>query len=113
MTLPTQIAARLAELGVRPEEVEERFIRGSGPGGQKINKTSSSVWLRHRPTGIEVRCQRERSQSANRRLAWEELVGRLVARVRKASDAVVAARESERRRNRQKSRGQKRIMVES
>ena len=47
MALPTQIEARLAALGVRAEEVEERFVRGAGPGGQKINKTSSTVWLRH------------------------------------------------------------------
>ena len=51
---------RLQTLGVRPADVEERFVRGTGPGGQKINKTSSTVWLRHGPTGVEVRCQRER-----------------------------------------------------
>src|SRR5271155_2289256 len=110
MTLPTQIAARLAELGVRPEEVEERFVRGSGPGGQKINKTSSTVWLRHRPTGAEVRCQRERSQAANRQTAWTELVAKRAARARKQTADEVQARESQRRRPRQKSRGQKQQM---
>src|SRR5215213_1413707 len=104
--LPTQIEERLAALGVSAGEVEERFVRGTGPGGQKINKTSSTVWLRHGPTGIEVRCQRERSQSANRELAWQELTGRLEARARAAKDAVVDARETERRRTRQKSYGQ-------
>lgn len=52
-------------------------MRGAGPGGQKINKTSSTVWLRHRPTGVEVRCQRERSQAANRESAWLILCERL------------------------------------
>ena len=82
MALPTQIDERLTMLGVRPGDVDERFVRGGGPGGQKINKTSSTVWLRHRPTGIEVRCQRERSQSVNREVAWTELCEKLEARVR-------------------------------
>ncbi|MBI4626558.1 MAG: peptide chain release factor-like protein [Verrucomicrobia bacterium] len=113
MTLPIQIDERLAALGTRADDVDERFVRGTGPGGQKINKTSSTVWLRHRPTGIEVRCQRERSQAANRELAWQELCGKLEARTRAAADAAVQAREAERRRTRQKSRGQKVRMIEA
>ena len=112
MDMPHEISSRLAALGARIEDVEEKFIRGSGPGGQKINKTSSTVWLRHRPTGIEVRCQRERSQSANRLLAWEELVAKLAERARQRQAAAQAAREADRRRVRQKSWGQKRTMVE-
>src|SRR5690348_8816787 len=95
--------ARLAALGVRSTDVEERFIRGAGPGGQKINKTSSTVWLRHGPTGVEVRCQRERSQSANREQAWLELCAKLEARQRAAASAVRDEKETQRRRNRQKS----------
>lgn len=113
MSLPTQIVERLAAAGVRPDEIEERFVRGAGPGGQKINKTSSTVWLRHRPTGIEVRCQRERSQSANRELAWQELCAKLEARVRATHAAAEQAREADRRRTRQKSRGQKVRMIET
>src|SRR5476651_2063403 len=113
MALPTQIDGRLAAVGASATDVEERFVRGSGPGGQKIDKTSSTVWLRHGPTGIEVRCQRERSQAANRELAWAELVAKLEARARAAAGAVVDAREAERRRTRQKSRGQKVRMIES
>src|SRR5688572_22524440 len=113
MPLPTQIDERLAALGVRVADVEERFVRGAGPGGQKINKTSSTVWLRHRPTGVEVRCQRERSQAANRALAWTELADKLAARARAAREAVQAAREAERRRTRQKSHAQKARMIEA
>ena len=113
MALPTQIDERLAAVGARPDEVEERFVRGAGPGGQKINKTSSTVWLRHRPTGVEVRCQRERSQAANRELAWAELCEKLEARQRSAIAATIDAREVERRRTRQKSRGQKARMIEA
>ncbi len=113
MALPTQIDERLAALGIRLSDVEEKFVRGAGPGGQKINKTSSTVWLRHAPTGTEVRCQRERSQAANRELAWAELCEKLQARVRAARAAVVDARETERRRSRQKSRGQKVRMIQA
>jgi protein subunit release factor B len=113
MALPPQIDERLARLGSRVDDVDERFVRGTGPGGQKINKTSSTVWLRHRPTGVEVRCQRERSQAANRELAWRELCDKLEARKRSAAAAVVDERESERRRTRQKSRGQKVRMIET
>jgi protein subunit release factor B len=111
MALPTQIEERLRALGVRVADVEEKFVRGTGPGGQKINKTSSTVWLRHGPTGVEVRCQRERSQAVNREVAWAELCAKLEARTRVAKAAVVDAREEERRRTRQKSRGQKVRMI--
>ena len=113
MTLPSQILEKLAALGGRLDDVEERFVRGAGPGGQKINKTSSTVWLRHGPTGVEVRCQRERSQGANREVAWGELVAKLQARKTQALAAVVDAREAERRRTRQKSRRQKVRMIQS
>ena len=113
MALPTQIVDRLASLGVRLEEVEERFVRGAGPGGQKINKTSSTVWLRHGPTGVEVRCQRERSQSVNRLLAWTELAEKLEWRRQESANQVQAARELARRQKRQKSRGQKARMIEA
>jgi protein subunit release factor B len=107
------IEARLTALGIRMADVEERFIRGSGRGGQKINKTSSCVCLRHGPTGIEVRCQRERSQVVNREIAWMELCAKLAERQR----ARVAMKQDERqkniRRHRQKSYGQKVRMIEA
>lgn len=107
------LRARFVSLNVDPDEVEETFIRGAGAGGQKINKTSSTVRLRHRPSGVEVRCQRERNQSVNRLLAWTELADRLEARQAAASSAAQSARELERRRHRQKSRGQKARMIEA
>jgi protein subunit release factor B len=102
---------RLAALGLRLADVEERFILGSGKGGQKIQKTSSCVWLRHAPTGVEVRCQRERSQSLNRELAWQELCAKLEARMQASVASAQQARETDRRRNRQKGRGQKVKMI--
>ena len=68
-----QLLARLTDLGIAEADLDEKFIRGGGPGGQKTNKTSSTVCLRHKPSGIEVRCSQERSQSMNRFLARREL----------------------------------------
>lgn len=109
--LEAPLRALFVSLGVRPEDVEERFVRGAGAGGQKINKTSSTVTLRHRPTGVEVRCQRERSQVTNRLLAWQELAEKLAWRRAEAANAAQAARELARRQTRQKSRGQKARMI--
>lgn len=107
------LRARFVSLGVRSDQVEEVFIRGTGAGGQKVNKTSSTVRLRHLPTGIEVRCQRERSQSVNRLLAWTDLVNKLEWRQQELANSVQAARELKRRQKRQKSRGQKVRMIAS
>ena len=105
------LAGRLAALGVRVADFEENFILGSGPGGQKVNKTSSTVQLRHRPSGVEVRMQRERSQTRNRELAWAELASRLEEKKRAELAAVRDVKEQDRRRNRQRSRAQKSRML--
>ncbi len=68
---------RMERLGVREEEFQETFIRSSGPGGQKVNKTSSCVYLVHRPTGLTVKCQQERSQILNRFVARRLLLDRI------------------------------------
>jgi protein subunit release factor B len=68
---------KMDALGVREEDIEERFVRSSGRGGQKVNKTSTCVYLRHIPTGIEVKCMKERSQSLNRFFARRELVEKI------------------------------------
>lgn len=67
----------MEQLGVREEEFRETFIRSSGPGGQKVNKTSSCVYLVHLPTGLSVKCQQERSQTLNRFLARRILLDRI------------------------------------
>ena len=68
---------RMEALGVREEDIEEKFVRSSGRGGQKVNKTSTCVYLRHIPTGIEVKWLTERSQSLNRFLARRELMEKI------------------------------------
>ena len=78
MDFPVKLAQPLLEksvkLKIRPEDIVERFVRGSGSGGQKINKNSSCVVLKHIPSGIEVRCQRHREQSSNRLSAYKLLI---------------------------------------
>ncbi len=68
---------RMETLGVKETDLEEKFVRSSGKGGQHVNKTSTCVWLKHIPSGIEVKCMKDRSQSVNRFLARRELLERL------------------------------------
>ncbi|MFY7818145.1 MAG: peptide chain release factor family protein [Akkermansiaceae bacterium] len=102
---------RMLALGIREEDLTEKFIQGSGSGGQKINKTSSCVYIKHEPTGQEVKCQRERSRELNRYIARKELCDRLD----EIQNGFLSKRQQEiekiRRQKRQKSRRQKQRMV--
>lgn len=71
------LQVRMANYGITEEDLIEKFILGSGSGGQKINKTSSCVYLKHVPSGLEVKCQRDRSREMNRYLARKELCERM------------------------------------
>jgi protein subunit release factor B len=104
---------RMQRLRIQEDDLEESFIRGAGAGGQKINKTSSTVVLRHIPSGIEVRCQRERSQSQNRHQARVELCDRLEAIYQAANLEIQNTREKKRRQNRPRPRGLKREILKS
>lgn len=64
-----ELAERMEYLGIKESDILEKFLTGSGKGGQKINKTSSCVYLKHLPTEIEVKCQQDRSRELNRFLA--------------------------------------------
>jgi peptide chain release factor len=91
------LRARMDELGIREEDLEESFIRSSGKGGQHVNKSSTCVRIRHMPTGIEVKCMEERSQSLNRFLARREIVEK-VALLKGESTAKSMEQEKIRRR---------------
>ncbi len=67
----------MEDLSIKDDDLIEKFILGSGSGGQKINKTSSCVYLKHIPTGIEIKCQKERSRELNRYVARKELCNRI------------------------------------
>ena len=68
---------KMESLNIREEDILEKFIRSSGKGGQKVNKTSSCVYIKHIPTGIEIKRMKDRSQSINRFLARRELIERI------------------------------------
>ncbi len=68
-----ELVARMATLGLREKDLDEKYVRSSGPGGQKVNKTSSCVLLTHTPTAIQVKMQKERSQPLNRYHARKRL----------------------------------------
>ena len=107
----TELFSRMAALGIRETDLVERFVRGSGKGGQKVNKTSSCVYVLHKPSGIEVKCQRERSQSLNRFLARRELCDRLEEKIKGVQSARQQAHEKIRRQKRRRSRRQKQNML--
>jgi len=67
------LETRMASLGLREQDLQEKFIHSSGPGGQRVNKTASCVYLKHLPTGLEVKMQRERQQRLNRYYARKRL----------------------------------------
>ncbi|TFG90875.1 MAG: peptide chain release factor-like protein [Syntrophobacterales bacterium] len=71
------LLARMEKLGIREEDLREIFVRASGSGGQKVNKTSSCVFLMHVPTGLSVKCQNERSRALNRFIARRILIDRI------------------------------------
>ena len=78
--LPPESLTMAAQVQLNPEEVVELFTRGTGKGGQKMNKTSSTVYLKHVPSGIEVKVQKHREQSRNRLSAWKLLILKLEER---------------------------------
>jgi peptide chain release factor len=99
-------------LGIFDQDIEESFVRSGGAGGQHVNKTASCVQLLHRPTGIVVKCQEDRSQSVNRFLARRILADKIEARIKGAASAEEQKREKIRRQKRRRSRRSKERMLE-
>src|SRR5213593_636206 len=101
------IAERMRAAGIDERDLEEIFARSGGPGGQNVNKVSTAVTLRHRPSGTSVTVQDSRSQALNRKLARERLVASIESAQRAARAAEKARREQTRRRNRPRPRALK------
>ncbi len=108
-----KLRARMEKLGILEQELEEHFIRGSGSGGQKINKTSSCVQLIHKPSNIEIRCQQTRSQADNRYWARRDLCERIEEKILGEKSAKQQAAEKIRRQKRRRSRRAKAKMLDA
>jgi protein subunit release factor B len=92
------LSGRIRRLGIHDVDLEETFARSRGPGGQHVNKVSTAVTLRHRPSGISVTVQDSRSQAVNRKLAQERLLDAIESAREKRRAAEIAEREKIRRR---------------
>lgn len=103
---------RMNRLGIRDEDIVEKFIRSGGKGGQNVNKTSTCVYLKHIPTSIEVKCQRERSQALNRYLARRLLADKIENQILGKLSAEQQKIEKLRRQKRKRSKRAKEKMLE-
>lgn len=101
------LVGRMNSLEIYEEDLLEKFIRGSGKGGQKINKTSSCVYLFHKKSGLEVKCQKTRSQALNRYHARRELCDKLEERIHGAESKKQQEIEKIRRQKKRRTRKQK------
>jgi len=108
-----ELKKRMASLGIKETDLIEKFILGSGSGGQKINKTSSCVYLKHIPTGIEVKCQKDRSREMNRFFARRELCDIFENRILKIKTEKEQRIEKIRRQKRRRSKKAKEKMLEN
>lgn len=107
-----QLDARMLALGIQEADLIEKFVLGSGKGGQKVNKTSSCVYLKHVPTGEEVKSSGSRSRDLNRHLARRELCDRIEEQIKGAASRRRQEIEKIRRQKRRRTRRQKQRMLE-
>jgi len=108
----TAMEERMAVLGITQGDLLEKFVRGSGAGGQKINKTSSCVFLKHLPSGVCIKCQMDRSREINRFLARRELCEQLESIRDGKATAKTQAIEKMRRQKRRRSRRSKQRSID-
>jgi protein subunit release factor B len=98
------LRAKMETLGIHEKDIEEKFVRSAGRGGQKVNKTSSCVYLKHVPTGVEVKCMQERSQSLNRFLARRELLSRIEGLSGRSSGETLRIEKARRQKSKKRKR---------
>jgi peptide chain release factor len=108
-----RVLKEMSKLNIKEEDIVERFVRSSGPGGQNVNKTSTCVHLKHLPTGLEVKCQQERSQAQNRYLARKILAAKVSALFSQRLAQEQALKEKLRRKARKRSLRAKERLLEA
>jgi protein subunit release factor B len=109
----TALQTRLLKLGIHERDLDEQFLRSGGPGGQHVNKVSTCVMLTHRPSGLTVRCQEERSQGLNRYLARKRLAEKMEEVLLGAASRRQQEIEKIRRQKRKRSKRAKEKMLEA
>lgn len=107
-----ELLSKMEELQIKEEDLIEKFIRSSGPGGQKTNKSSSAVYLKHIPSGIEVKCSKDRSRSLNRYYARKILCEKIEEALKQEKSARRKKAEKIRRQKRRRSRRAKAKILE-
>lgn len=106
-----ELESKMEELGIKEADITEKFILGSGRGGQNLQKTSSCVYLKHSPTGFEVKCQKTRSQEQNRFFARRELLDKIEHQILGEKSKKTQEIEKLRRQKQRKTRKQKAKMI--
>ena len=102
----------MKKIGIKESDLTEKFIRGSGSGGQKVNRTANCVYLKHDPTGIEVKVQDSRSRAVNRYLARRRLCDKIVQKIKGIESKKEKKRHKIRKRKKRRSRRAKKKMLE-
>jgi len=105
------LVERMKDLGIRQEDLVEKFVRSGGHGGQNVNKVATCVYLKHIPTGLEVKCQRERSQALNRYVARSVLADKIENLIKGKESAEQQKIEKIRRQKRKRSKRSKEKML--
>jgi peptide chain release factor len=107
------LAEKMARVGIKEQDLIEHFVRSQGKGGQNVNKVASAVYLKHVPSGVEVKCQQERSQSLNRFLARRLLTDKIEALILGRKSAEQRRIEKLRRQKRKRSKRAKEKMLQA
>lgn len=107
------LSEKMARLGIRGQDLIEHFVRAQGKGGQNVNKVATAVYLKHIPTGVEVKCQQERSQVLNRFLARRMLTDKIEAMILGKKSAAQHKIEKIRRQKRKRSKRAKEKMLQT
>lgn len=117
MVSPEKIKAleeRMHFLKIYEKDLLEKFVHSQGRGGQKLNKSSSCVWLKHVPSGIEVKCQKDRSQAMNRFFARRMLADKIEEMLNgKDSEQAIKREKLRRQKKKRKNRAKEKIAIDS
>jgi len=108
-----KLEKKMAALGIKKEDIEEKFIKSSGRGGQKVNKSSSAVFLRHKKTHLTIKYGKARSQHLNRFLALRLLVDKIeAAMTRSKGKKQIKVEKIRKQKLRRKRRTQKKLSIQ-